>query len=202
MGLFVFDREYRTPVLFYFLFLVTILVLKQFLDPGTVFSMSAALMLLIPFLIKSERNYFYFNKRGFIRGAVISLIILAVYLAVMLAYGYFTGRQPGLRETGATFFIVQLLLVAIPEEVFFRGYLQREFGNDIRAVIAVSILFAIAHLVIVCASSGSAGVCVQNGLTFFPSLVMGYLYLKTGTLWSSIFFHFFANVVHILFKFS
>ena len=202
MGLNVFHREYRVPVLSYFLFLITVFVLKHLLNAGTVFSISAALMLLIPFLLKTDRNYFYFNKEGFAKGALISIFVLAVYVAVMLAHGFFTGRQPGLRETGATFFIVQLLLVAIPEEVFFRGYLQKEFGNDLRAVILVSILFAIAHLVIVCATSGSAGICIQNGLTFFPSLVMGYLYLKTKTLWSSIFFHFFANIVHILLKFN
>jgi membrane protease YdiL (CAAX protease family) len=34
-------------------------------------------------------------------------------------------------------------------------------------------------------------------LTFFPSLVMGYLYRVTGTLWASIIFHFLANIVHI-----
>lgn len=202
MGLFAFSSEYRIPILSYVLFLITVFILKYLLDPGTVFSISAALMLLIPFLLKADRNYFYFNTRGFIRGVVISLAILAVYLAVMVVYGLISGKAPGIRETGATFFIVQLLLVAIPEEVFFRGYLQSELGNNYRAIILVSILFAIAHLVIVCATSGNPGVCVQNALTFFPSLVMGFLYLKTKTLWSSIFFHFSANIVHILLKFS
>ncbi len=202
MGLFVFDREYRTPVLSYVLLILAVFILKHFLDPGTVFSISAALMLLIPFLVNTDFNYFEFNKIGFIKGVLISLGVLALYVIVMLAYGFITGKQPGIRETGASFFIIQLFLVAIPEELFFRGYLQREFGNDYRAVILVSILFAIAHLLIVCATTGSLGVCVQNGLTFFPSLVMGYLYIKTKTLWSSIFFHFLANIVHILLIFS
>jgi len=77
-----------------------------------------------------------------------------------------------------------------------------EFGNDYRALIIVSILFAVAHLLIVCATNGGLSVCIQNGLTFFPSLVMGYLFMKTRTLWSSIFFHFLANILHIIIKIS
>ncbi len=197
-----FLREYRTPILLYLFLILFIFTLQQFLDSGTVFSISAALMLLIPFLANSEYNYFKFNKSGFLKGVVISLLVLAGYIVVMFSYGFITGKVPGFREAGYSFFFIQLFLVAIPEEVFFRGYLQRELGNNYRAVIVVSILFAIAHLLIVCATSGSAGVCIQNGLTFFPSLVMGYLYLKTGTIWSSIFFHFTANILHILIKFS
>jgi membrane protease YdiL (CAAX protease family) len=40
-------------------------------------------------------------------------------------------------------------------------------------------------------------VCSQAILTFFPSLVMGYLYTTTETLWASIIFHFLANLVYI-----
>ncbi len=202
MDQFVFTREYRKPILSYLLLILSVFILKHFLDSGTVFSISAALMLLIPFLVNTEYNYFNFNSPGFFKGVLLSLGVLAVYLLVLISYGLISGKHPGIREAGYSFFLIQLVLVAIPEEVFFRGYLQKELGNDYRAVIAVSFLFAIAHLVIVCATTGGLGVCIQNGLTFFPSLVMGYLYLKTKTLWSSIFFHFSANILHILIKFS
>ena len=202
MGQLSLNREYRIPLLSYILLILTVFILKFIFDPGTVFSISAALMLLIPFLVKNEYNYFEFNIRGFIKGVFISLCIIAVYFAVRLAYGLISGIEPGIRDVGISFFIIQLVLVAVPEELFFRGYLQRELGNNYRAVIVTSILFAIAHLLIVCATTGGLNVCVQNGLTFFPSLVMGYLYLKTETLWSSIFFHFIANVVHILLIFT
>ena len=202
MAQFILKREYRKPVLSYLLLLLIVFILKLFLDSGTVFSISAALMLLIPFLLNTDQNYFYFNSKGFFRGVLLSLGVLVLYLLVLVSYGLITGKHPGLREAGFSFFLIQLVLVAIPEEVFFRGYLQKELGNDLRAVIVVSFLFAIAHLVIVCATAGGLGVCIQNGLTFFPSLVMGYLYLKTKTLWSSIFFHFCANVLHILIIFS
>lgn len=202
MAQFSFMREYRTPILSYLLLILSVYILQHFLDSGTVFSISAALMLLIPFLANTDYNYFYFNSRGFIMGVLISLGVLAVYFLVLFIYSLISGKYPGIRETGYSFFLIQLILVAIPEEVFFRGYLQKEFGNNYRAIILVSLLFAIAHLLIVCATSGGLSVCIQNGLTFFPSLVMGYLYMKTGTLWSSIFFHFCANILHILIKFS
>lgn len=195
-------RDYRKPVLSYLLLILSVFILQHFLDSGTVFSISAALMFLIPFLANTEYNYFYFNTRGFLRGVFISVGILAVYFFILSSYSLISGSYPGLREVGYSFFLIQFILVAIPEELFFRGYLQREFGNDYRAVVIVSLLFAVAHLVIVCATSGGLGVCIQNGLTFFPSLVMGYLYMKTGTLWSSIFFHFCANIMHILVKFG
>ena len=37
----------------------------------------------IPFLANSEYNYFKFNKSGFLKGVVISLVVLAVYIFVM-----------------------------------------------------------------------------------------------------------------------
>ena len=202
MAQFLYAKEYRKPVLSYLFLILIVFTLQHFLDIGTVFSISAALMLLIPFLANTDYNFFHFNSAGFIKGVLISIGVLALYLLVLVSYGFISGNYPGIREVGYSFFLTQLILVAIPEEVFFRGYLQKQFGNDYRAVIVVSFLFAIAHLVIVCATAGVLGICIQNGLTFFPSLVMGYLYMKTGTLWSSIFFHFFANVVHILLIFG
>jgi membrane protease YdiL (CAAX protease family) len=90
------------------------------------------------------------------------------------------------------------LLVALPEEVFFRGYLQQKLGNTLKAIIVVSLLFALAHFVTLCLGGAHGlSVCSQAVLTFFPSLVMGYLYMSTGTLWASIIFHFLANIVHI-----
>ena len=202
MSQFPFPREYKVPILSYLFLILIIFFLSFFLDSGIVFSISAALMLLIPFLLNKDRNFFYFNIKGFVKGILISLAVLSLYLMVLVVYGLITGKQPGFREVGYSFFIIQLVLVAIPEEVFFRGYLQMEFGNNYRAVIIVSFLFAVAHLLIVCATNGGLGVCIQNGLTFFPSLVMGYLFMKTKTLWSSIFFHFFANILHIIIKIS
>ena len=194
--------QYKIPVLSYLFIILLIFALRLFFDTGLVFSISATLMLLIPLLLKNITEILGFNAKGFIRGVVITLIILLLYVLALFIYANITGRQLTIREVGISFFIVQFLLVALPEEVFFRAYLQKEFGNGYKAIIVVSLLFAIAHLLIVCIADGGISTCTQNALTFFPSLVMGYLFMKTKTVWSSILFHYLANICHILIRIS
>ena len=194
-----FINRYRLPLASYIGLLVLITTLRFFINPGLVLSISATYMLMAGFVLGHNDNLLALNKKGFIKGLLFTVIILLIYISCFKLFSIFTGKELGIREFTYSFILVQFLLVALPEEVFFRGYLQNEFGNDISAIIIASFLFASAHLITICAS-GTVGVntCVQNGLTFFPSLVMGYLYLRTRTLWSSILFHFFANIVHIL----
>ena len=191
-------REQKTPVLSYLILILSIFFLRIFLEWDIIFSISAAIMLLVPILVKKNSNFFYFNASGFIKGLTLSIVVLIVYVLVLFIYSRFTDTSLFVREFTTAFLLLQFFLVALPEEVFFRGYLQKEFGNDYKAIILVSVLFAIAHLVVVCAVSRGINVCTQNALTFFPSLVMGYLYMKTNTIWSSVVFHFLANVVHIV----
>ena len=198
------DHKYFVPILAYLVIIIVIFLLRKFLDFGLVLSVSATLLLVVPYLLKKHQSYFNFNLKGFIKGVVISLIVIAIYLIVIKIYTVFTHSALDFERFSNTglfvqFLMVQLLLVAIPEEIFFRAYLQREFGNTIRAVVIVSVLFSIAHLTTICIAGGVGfNTCGQNFLTFFPSLVMGYLYVYTGTIWSSIFFHFIANVAHII----
>ncbi|MGI9533494.1 MAG: CPBP family glutamic-type intramembrane protease [Thermodesulfobacteriota bacterium] len=190
--------EYKLPILSYLLLITSIYILRLFLGWDTAFIIGAVLMLVIPFLIRRDLNFFYYDSSGFIKGLGISIIILIIYIVVLFMYSRLNAGHLSIREFGISFLLIQFFLVAIPEEVFFRGYLQKCLGNDYKAIIIVSILFAIAHLIIVCAITGGINVCAQNALTFFPSLIMGYLFMKTTTIWSSVVFHFLANVVHIL----
>jgi len=197
--LFQFIKKYRLPLASYIALLILITTLRFFLNPGLVLSVSATYMLMVGFILSSDDDLLSVKKRGLITGLVITTVILLIYIMCFKLFSLFAGKELGIREFSYSFILVQFLLVALPEEVFFRGYLQNSFGNDISAILIASILFACAHLITICASGGvGVNTCVQNGLTFFPSLVMGYLYLRTKTLWSSILFHFFANIVHIL----
>jgi membrane protease YdiL (CAAX protease family) len=90
----------------------------------------------------------------------------------------------------------QFLYVAVGEEVFFRGYVlcrlhqlfARRHGLGSRAAILVSAaLFALAHVVV---WQGQ----VAAALTFLPGLVLGWLYVRTGTLLAPILFHGIANL--------
>jgi len=89
--------------------------------------------------------------------------------------------------------LYQFFGVALPEEFYFRGFLQDELGNNLRAVIFVSILFSFMHLPRLIFYSDLLSI-----MTFFPSLIMGYLYLKTGNILASTVFHFLANTAFYL----
>jgi membrane protease YdiL (CAAX protease family) len=154
--------------------------------------------MLFPILLKAEGGFFRSDSSGIVLGLAVSAVLLSVYTAVIYFYGLYSGHKLVINSLPVGFILTQLVMVALPEEVFFRGYLQNKLGNSIKAVIIVSFLFAIGHFITLCLAGGhNIAMCSQAVLTFFPSLVMGYLYLKTKTLWASIIFHFFANVVHI-----
>ncbi|MEQ9618250.1 MAG: CPBP family intramembrane glutamic endopeptidase [Deltaproteobacteria bacterium] len=190
--------KYLVPLFFYALLISIVFTLNLFLPWQYVISVSALLMLSIPLVLKADMNDLGWDLRGVLLGVAVSAVILLIYLAVLAAYGFFYGKTLTLNNLSFSFILLQLFLVALPEEVFFRGYLQQKIGNSIKGIIIVSLLFALGHFVTLCLGGGHGlAVCSQAVLTFFPSLVMGYLYYVTGTLWASILFHFLANLVHI-----
>lgn len=98
-----------------------------------------------------------------------------------------------------TMFWVQLLMVALPEELFYRGYLQTRlsqrfrrpvmlFGGDVGpAVMVTSAIFALGHLIAIPAPGRLA--------VFFPSILFGWLRSRTGTIWPPVVLHALSNVV-------
>lgn len=89
--------------------------------------------------------------------------------------------------TGA-FLAGQALLVALPEEVFFRGRLHDAFrAGGIGPVVPVSLLFAASHLVL--------GASPYRALTFFPSLLFGLGREKAGNVYVPAFLHFLFNLL-------
>jgi len=92
----------------------------------------------------------------------------------------------------------QLLVIALPEEAFYRGYLQsrlddvwrprfRVLGAELGpGLLVTSALFALGHL---CTEFNAARLAV-----FFPSLLFGYLRARTGGVGASIIFHALCNL--------
>ena len=126
-----------------------------------------------------------FSLRQILMGLLVSLMVLAPFFAV-----FSQGRK--FAAIGAAAAIYQLLCVSFPEEVFFRGFLQEVLGNNISSVVTVSLLFAGAHL---------PGLFfygdIYAPLTFFPSLVMSVLYMRTSNVIPSTIFHFLSNVLYL-----
>ena len=78
----------------------------------------------------------------------------------------------------------------VAEEIFFRGFvltgLLKRFGVR-RALLLSSLLFGLFHI--------DPGAIVP---TFALGLVLGWVYLKTGSIWPSIFAHALHNTLAVL----
>lgn len=99
--------------------------------------------------------------------------------------------------------LLQLLLIALPEEFFFRGYMQRRLaeGSPPRrfgigpfyvtpTILLVSIAFALTHLIITPWPTRLA--------VFFPSLVFGWLRETTDGLAAPVTYHAACNMMVVL----
>lgn len=97
----------------------------------------------------------------------------------------------------------QFMYVALAEEVFFRGYMQSNIlrlahlliGGRPRmrdwASIAISAgCFAVAHVIV----QGQ----IASLMTFWPGLVLGWLFIRTRSLLAPILFHGLANVCYVV----
>lgn len=94
--------------------------------------------------------------------------------------------------------VTHLLLVALPEELFYRGYLQeklrRAFPGGVRllgatigpAILLTAALFALGHFVVDLRP-------MRLGV-FFPALLFGWIKERTGTITAPILFHAMSNV--------
>ncbi|MDH5769250.1 MAG: CPBP family intramembrane metalloprotease [Nitrospirota bacterium] len=119
-------------------------------------------------------------------GIVVSIIVLAPFYVIFS----FFGKSFGLMPLSAMAF--QLLGISFPEEIFFRGFLQERFGNNIKGLLIVSILFSLMHMPQFIFYGD-----IYSLFTFFPSLIMGILYMKTSNVLPSTIFHFLSNVIFL-----
>lgn len=95
--------------------------------------------------------------------------------------------------------LFQLLLIALPEEFFFRGYFQstvdmiftrrwRFLGADVGAGwIITAGVFAVSHTIV--------SYQWWHFSIFFPALLFGYLRLRTGSITAPILFHAASNIL-------
>lgn len=105
---------------------------------------------------------------------------------------------PRMLPDGGSLLIYQLFLVAIPEEIFFRGWLQNRLGKAFPrpwrilgvsvgwAWLITAVLFAVAHSIIFYQWWHFA--------IFFPALLFGWLREKTGSITAPALFHCVSNL--------
>ncbi|MFN7132209.1 MAG: myxosortase MrtX [Myxococcales bacterium] len=112
---------------------------------------------------------------------------------------------PRLPERFLAHVVDQFLVVALPEEFFYRGYMQTRLrdawpgGREVlgarlgRAFWVTQALFAVGHL---------AEPYPWRLGVFFPSLVFGWMRERTGTITSSTIFHALANLTMLVLEAS
>jgi membrane protease YdiL (CAAX protease family) len=142
-------------------------------------------LFLIPALLQGT-----LHLRFSVKDAAIGIVASA---AVLLPFWYFSS-QPGRPFTlvPVSAVIFQFLGVSLPEEVYFRGFLQHKLGNTLKGVLVVSLLFSLTHLPQFIVYGDRLAL-----LTFFPSLVMGFLYWRTSNVLPSVIFHFASNIMFL-----
>lgn len=135
------------------------------------------LFLLLPYLDRKWHAPRLFPNT---RLAALWLVSMLAIAALLLAYP--RTLMPFLRI---------LLLAALPEEWFFRGYLQKRYGNGTVAILIVSLMFSLLHFL---TRDIEAAL-----LVFVPSVTFGWLYQKTGDLLLIVLVHALSNLVYFIY---
>lgn len=147
------------------------------------------LALTIPLLSRMHLRSIALKTVAITALGVMILMILALYLELVKI-------DLKLPHMSFIWLIANLFLVTIPEEAFYRGFLQRELSNYINtkwsgplSIIAVSLLFSLVHFAFVSDFN-------YLSLVFIASIIYGSVYHITRSIESSIFCHYLFNVVH------
>jgi len=114
-------------------------------------------------------------------------------------YGGHWGFHPRLPGHLGLWAIDQMLVVAVPEELFFRGYLMARLEERWRptrqllgapvglALVVSSVLFALGHVLVIPNP--------QRLAVFFPALVFGWMRARTGSIAAGACYHALCNIV-------
>jgi membrane protease YdiL (CAAX protease family) len=153
----------------------------------------------VDFLDRSARSFFISILNFFIAAVIIfpPFLGLAHLWQVLIAgkHAFTAASYPGLLSmtTG------QLLIIALPEEFFFRGYFQstidsifrqrrRFLGADVGwGWVITAAVFAASHTIV--------SYQWWHFSIFFPALLFGYLRLRTGSITAPILFHAASNIL-------
>jgi membrane protease YdiL (CAAX protease family) len=151
------------------------------------------LALLVP-LAKSRQDWIVVLK-----SLVIGCAIIAVLAALAIATGVARWDSQLPSHMGVRV-LSNLILTCIPEEGFYRGFVQKTLGDyfknmkmgNLWALIVASLVFAMSHMY----WSPNLGVLV---FALLAGLFYGGIYLLSGKIESAILCHFLFNLTHMTF---
>jgi membrane protease YdiL (CAAX protease family) len=142
------------------------------------------------------------SKEEWKHTCLIAIPYLAFTAFILIGYGLSTNllaldiKIPSLT---IVFLIVNLFFVVIPEEAFYRGFLQNEITKNlpnkagpILAILVVSSLFGLIHIFFISNLSYIVA-------TFIGSVLYGTIYQFSKSVESAMITHFGVNVIHFFF---
>ncbi|MEI6091876.1 MAG: type II CAAX endopeptidase family protein [bacterium] len=170
-------------------------------EPVLVISMMLASLMIESWRAESRASLFGIQlDNQFFKNIFLGLFLVLTSYIVIIAARKLTGSvftvNPEFTKDLLFKTIAICLLVAIYEEIFARGIifqaLIEKFGVYTSSIF-VSVIFATLHLF-------NPSISVISFLvTFFASLILCAMYIQTKSLWLPISFHFFWNLLQILF---
>lgn len=145
--------------------------------------------------------------KPFLTAFVVGLVVFPLYALGYEAWARVVGGRPfsGFDNMAPSawwltnLIFVQVVAVALPEEVFYRGWMQsrlslvftgrvRIFGTPIGwNVVITAALFALSHMVLIPSPFRLA--------VFFPGLLFGWLRERTGSVVAPVLFHAASNIL-------
>ncbi|PCI77840.1 hypothetical protein COB21_02485 [Candidatus Aerophobetes bacterium] len=159
-------------------------------------SINEAVVGLLPLAlcIPLSRNRFTWNL-VWKKTALITVLIILVFFSAG-TFAHLLSWKPHTSSFAFSFLFANFFLVVIPQEAFFRGFLQRQFALffhkpalKFSAIIFSSVIFSFIQLSFISDWHLLA-------LGFSTSLMIGVLYYITSSIESVIFSHFVLNVIH------
>lgn len=190
----------------------TLFLLRDVQAVGQLVSAIVAIFFLyVPIIVlwKRKRSVDFLDcgVRAYFRSVVVFLVAAAIVfpLFVLAAHGFevIVLGSPGFHVAGYSRFFgmlaTQLLIVALPEEFYFRGYFQSTTNQIFMkrwCILGVNLgwgwvitaaVFAVSHTIITYRWWHFA--------IFFPALLFGYLRERTGTITAPVLFHASSNFV-------
>jgi membrane protease YdiL (CAAX protease family) len=133
------------------------------------------------------------------QGCLVGCIGIALLAVCAVASGSIHWN-PKIPSLAALRYLNNLILVAIPEEAFYRGFLQFELNHFLHhlkggkwlSLLLSSVVFTLAHV-------GWCPNLAILGFVFLASLLYGGVFWISGKIESAIFTHFLLNFVHMTF---
>jgi membrane protease YdiL (CAAX protease family) len=156
-----------------------------------------ALMILFRLLYRKPLSEMGFDKKHavtrFLHGVAIGVVSISLAVLSFSLFGKTTYTWVGLNSENAKPIILNLFLmlsVGFCEETLGRGYIMtamRTTNSKILVFISSSVIFSFMHF----ANAGFSWIPALN--LFLSGMAFAYLFVRTGSLWASIGYHFAWN---------